>query len=100
MDCGFFKMDPRLGIPLPDPDCDWESLSLSERERILARWEAIRGTIPSRIQQLEQEIENRQNRIYEEDDWPTVCRLYQEISEIAAAIHDLNLWYRTQPDLL
>jgi|HigsolmetaAR203D_1030402.scaffolds.fasta_scaffold00079_31 hypothetical protein len=89
-----FLLDERLGIELPQLDLEWELYTPEEQSEILMRWELIRGRIPDRIAALEEEIRRKQERLNEEEHFPTTCRLNAEIAELASRINDLNLWYR------
>ncbi|WP_028562485.1 hypothetical protein [Paenibacillus pinihumi] len=88
-----FKWDERLKIELPDLKQDWASYA------ILAYWEAVRGHIPDRIMALEKTINEKQAKLYDEDDFEDSCRLNSEIAELASRIHDLHIWYRTNQDM-
>ncbi|EGL16580.1 MULTISPECIES: hypothetical protein [unclassified Paenibacillus] len=98
MTCRFI-FDERLGIPVPEFDKEWEEYSLRERESILFQWEQIRGTIPDRIKQLEGQIIAKQNKLNVEDDFPASCALNSQIADLASAINDLHLWFRTNQEV-
>lgn len=95
----WFRLDRRLGIPLPCLPKPWDALAERERSAIAAAWETIRGAIPDRIKQLEAEIDERQKRMEEEADFAACCRLNGEIAELAGRINELNNWFRTEPDV-
>ncbi|CAH0117599.1 hypothetical protein PAE9249_00059 [Paenibacillus sp. CECT 9249] len=94
-----FQTDERLGIPLPVLHMEWEQYSEKERSDIIYKWEVIRGRIPNRVAQLERIINEKQALLYEEEDFPTSCRLNSEIAELASCINDLHLWYRVNQDV-
>jgi hypothetical protein len=94
-----FVRDMRLGIALPSLETDWDEMSRTQQEAVLARWEEVRGTIPERIIRLEDTIRTKQDRLYEEEDFAVSCRLNAEIAELASRIHDLHIWFRVQQDL-
>ena len=94
-----FQMNKRLGIPLPELVQPWERLSLEEQSDILEYWEQIRGRIPDRIIALEKDIIHKQDALDQEENFETSCMLNSEIAELASAINDLNIWYRTQQDM-
>lgn len=94
----WFRLDPRLGIPVPDLARPWDEYSERERSEIAAVWESIRGSIPDRIKGLEAEIAERQQRLEVEPDFAACCRLNAEIAELASRINDLNIWFRTEQD--
>jgi hypothetical protein len=95
-----FRYDARLDILVPDLEQEWESYTPDEQQEIILRWEEIRAGIPDVIRRFEQEIDRRQEQASTEDDWDTVCRLYWEIADYASRIHDLNILYRTEPELV
>lgn len=95
-----FVYDPRLGIPLPRLERDWESYSTAEQAEVVMRWEQIRSAIPDKIAELEQRIREKLDRLAREEDFPTCCRINEEISELAGIINELNLWYRVQPEVV
>lgn len=94
-----FAWDGRLGIHVPSLQRDWEQLTPSEQEAMLAQWEITRGSIPERIKQLEAVIHVMQDELSEEDDFVKSCRLNGEIAELASCIHDLQIWFRVQQDM-
>lgn len=94
-----FAWNDRLGIHVPSLKQDWEQLSRSEQEAVLARWELVRGSIPERIKQLETVINRKQEKLSKEDDFAKSCRLNGEIAELASCINDLQIWFRVQQDL-
>ena len=89
-----FIYEQRLGIPLPNIEKDWEEYSKEEQHEILLQWEKIRGRIPDRIADLEDEINRKQAELNDEDDFPRSCLLNSQISDLASIINDLWLWYR------
>ncbi|MCR8843404.1 hypothetical protein NQ117_06890 [Paenibacillus sp. SC116] len=93
-----FDWDERLQIHTPVLLCEWEHLSAQEQYKLLMQWEIIRGRIPDRIFALERVIMVKQQALYEEDCFEASCRLNSEIAELASAINDLHIWYRTQQD--
>ncbi|WP_442595465.1 hypothetical protein [Neobacillus sp. D3-1R] len=95
----FFRLDTRLGILVPHLVNEWEHYDQEKRENILFQWEKIRGAIPDRIADLEQEINEKQNALSDESNFLKSCQLNSEISELASIINDLWLWYRTHQDI-
>lgn len=93
-----FEYDPRLNLEVPQLERDWEEFPEQERQKILERWENIRGQIPGRIAEFEQKIGERQERLQNEEDWDTCLALMDEISDFASRINDLNILFRTHPD--
>ena len=77
----------------------WEQYSEEEQAEILFRWEEIRGAIPDRIKALEMEINEKQERLGNEDDFIASCRLNAEIAELASVINDLHLWFRANQEM-
>jgi hypothetical protein len=93
-----FEYNDRLGIHLPYLDVEWEDLSADERNEMIARWEKIKARIPDRIMEIERLIDERQQRVSQEEDWETICMLYKEIYEYASIINDLHIWARVNQD--
>jgi hypothetical protein len=89
-----FVRDTRLGISIPNLEKSWESLNQHEQSSVLLHWEKIRGTIPDRIVEIEEEINKLQDQLSAEESFDESCRLNFEISSLASVINDLWLWYR------
>ncbi|ADU31485.1 hypothetical protein [Evansella cellulosilytica] len=89
-----FVFDSRLGIPVPDIKVTWDELTSSEQEEIMNKWEEVRGDIPDRIKEIEQEINTLQKKLYEEEEFQKSCELNSSIAELASIINDLWIWYR------
>lgn len=89
-----FSFDQRLGIPLPDLTVDWDEHSKETQQEILLYWEQIRGSIPDRIADLEDQINQKQAQLSNENNFPRSCQLNTEIADLASIINDLWLWYR------
>ncbi|MFJ7727219.1 hypothetical protein ACIQXV_13745 [Neobacillus sp. NPDC097160] len=89
-----FSFDQRLGISLPDLTVDWDEYCKETQQEILLNWEQIRGSIPDRIAELEQEINHKQEQLSNENDFPRSCQLNTDIADLASIINDLWLWYR------
>ncbi len=73
----------------------WTAYSVHSQNRILAEWETIRGHIPDRISELENEINIKQEALNNEEDFNRSIELNYEISELASIINDLWIWFRT-----
>ncbi|MDQ1144754.1 hypothetical protein QE429_001581 [Bacillus sp. SORGH_AS 510] len=95
----YFSFNQRLGISLPDITVEWEQYSKEVQQDILFHWENIRGSIPDRIAELEDEINYKQAQLSDENDFTRSCELNQEIAELASIINDLWLWYRANQTL-
>ncbi|WP_325048409.1 hypothetical protein [Paenibacillus sp. CAA11] len=67
---------------------------MDEQLRIITDWEEIRGAIPSRVMELEQNIDLKLRMMSEEEDFDITCSLNGEIAELASVINDLHIWYR------
>lgn len=91
----YFSFDYRLKIDLPDLPKPWEGFSKREQEKILGKWEEIRGKIPDRIAEIEEKIKSKQQDLYNEEDFEKSCHINSEISELASQINDLWIWFRT-----
>ncbi|MCY0875783.1 MAG: hypothetical protein OWT28_05895 [Firmicutes bacterium] len=94
-----FQADERLGISVPVLTRDWTDYSLDERRLILERWEIERGQIPHQISVFEAEITTLQEAMHHEEEWEQTVALMEQINDYASRINDLNIWFRTQPDL-
>ncbi|MDM5330718.1 hypothetical protein [Neobacillus sp. CF12] len=89
-----FTFDQRLGISIPNLNMEWAQYSEETQQSILFHWEQIRGSIPDRIDELENMINQKQAQLSEESNFKTSCKLNSEIAELASIINDLWLWYR------
>lgn len=94
-----FIFNKRLGILVPDITVDWDQHSKETQQYILFHWEQNRGSIPDRIAELEQEINQKQAELSDESDFPRSCQLNSEIADLASIINDLWLWYRSNQTL-
>ncbi|QGQ47516.1 hypothetical protein [Metabacillus sediminilitoris] len=95
----YFSYDPRLKIRLPLLKKDWEMYSISFQNSILAEWEQIRGSIPDRIKELEEEINKKQAVLNQEENFTHSCILNEEIANLASIINDLWIWFRMTQDI-
>jgi hypothetical protein len=95
----YFSYDPRLKIRLPLLKKDWEMYSISIQNSILAEWEQIRGSIPDRIKELEEEINKKQAALNQEENFNHSCILNEEIANLASIINDLWIWFRMTQDV-
>ncbi|WP_066399465.1 hypothetical protein [Cytobacillus eiseniae] len=95
----FFIYNERLGIPIPAFNKEWDDYSKETQQMILFHWEKIRGSIPDRIKDLEELINEKQAMLSDEGDFNKSCELNSEIAELASIINDLWLWYRTNQDI-
>lgn len=91
-----FEYDHRLGISIPDLGKSLSDYNQATKEEILLRWEEIRGNIPERIKELEQEINRKQALLNNEENFELACDLNTKISILASTINDLWLWFRSQ----
>lgn len=90
----FFVSDERLRIMVPNVHKSFEQYDKKEQEEILLQWEQIRGKIPDRIKELEVEINKKQAKLNEEENFEASCILNAEIAELASIINELWIWYR------
>ena len=95
----FFRMDERLGLPVPALQKEWEEYAKEEQDAILCRWEQIRGSIPDLIKAREAIINEKQASLEQEDDFIKSCELNAQIADNASIINDLWLLYRTHQDI-
>ena len=96
----FFKYNQRLGILIPQLAQEFSTYPPNVQETIITRWEQIRGTIPERIKDIEEIINQKLNQLNNEDDFEASCTLNYEISELASSINDLWIWYRTEQSIV
>lgn len=89
-----FIFNSRLGIHVPNLQVDWSHYDELTQSKILFDWEKIRGSIPDRIAELEQSINEKQAQLSNETNFQRSCELNSEIAELASIINDLWLWYR------
>lgn len=93
-----FVYDERLDIQVPSLDRPFDDYQLGERLEMIRIWEDIRGRIPTKVKQLEREIEKKLHRMNEESDFEASCAINGDIAELASRINDLHIWYRTVQD--
>ncbi|WP_435921711.1 hypothetical protein [Paenibacillus sp. DYY-L-2] len=93
-----FVYDERLDIQVPSLDRPFDDYQLGERLEMIRIWEDIRGRIPTKVKQLEREIETKLHRMNEESDFEKSCAINGDIAELASRINDLHIWYRTVQD--
>lgn len=89
-----FSFDARLGIPVPALKVGWDRHTKQTQHEILLYWEQVRGSIPDRIAELEQIINQKQAQLSNESNFLRSCELNSEIAELASIINDLWIWYR------
>ena len=89
-----FIYDERLGIHVPDFLVDWEELSLEEQLSVIDQWEKERSKIPDRVKDLENEIMEKQDKMFEIP-FEDYIEIHKEIIDLSSAINDLNIWFRT-----
>ncbi len=90
----YFIYDEHLGIEVPELQEEWEDIPENMQHAILLKWEQIRGKIPDRIKELEYHINQKQQRLNNEENFEISCKLNSEIADLASIINDLWLWYR------
>ncbi|BAB06907.1 hypothetical protein P4637_20755 [Halalkalibacterium halodurans] len=89
-----FEYDSRLGIALPVLSHEWEQYAPALQDAILVEWEQIRGVIPDRVKEIEQQINLYQQQLEVEEDFNRSCELNRQIAELASVINDLWIWFR------
>lgn len=89
-----FLYNERLDIDLPHLSDEWDAYSHEDRAEIVARWEHIRGAIPDKIKKLEQQINIKQAKLNEEENFALSCELNSQIADLASRINDLYVWFR------
>lgn len=94
-----FVYEERLGIEVPHLQKDWHDYSRAERTSILEKWELMRGRIPELIADFEAKIKNLNELLFQEEDWDKSVELLQQTSDFASRITDLNILFRTHPDI-
>ena len=90
-----FIFDQRLQIYIPNLTNEWEHYSKEEQQAIMTEWEIIRSKIPERIKEIEKIIIQKQDLLANELDFDTSCEINETITELAANINELWLWYRS-----
>ncbi|QSO46183.1 hypothetical protein [Alicyclobacillus mengziensis] len=93
----YFRHNDRLCIPLPVFPQPFEEMAPTDQENIIAAWESIRARIPDRILELEQKIQGHLESISQTDDWEQIIASFNQISDIASRIAELNTWQRVDP---
>jgi hypothetical protein len=73
---------------------EWHHYSSDVQEAILLEWETIRGFIPDRIIEIEDQINKLQLQMDHEENFAVSCELNAAIAHHASVINDLWLWYR------
>jgi hypothetical protein len=95
----YFRHNDRLCIPLPAFPQPFEEMAPTDQEDVIVVWESIRARIPDRILELEHNIQSHLDTIRETDDWEQIIALFNQISDIASRIAELNTWQRVDPHL-
>lgn len=95
----YFKRSARLRIELPDFPAPFEEMPRSEQEEILLEWARIKAQIPDQVKYFEKEIGVLLDDIHHEENWDIVTKHFQQITDYASRINELNLWARVDPDL-
>ncbi|WP_067923129.1 hypothetical protein [Alicyclobacillus shizuokensis] len=95
----YFRYDDRLQIELPHFPAPFPSLPPDVQEEVLVTWERIRAHIPERIIELEHRIEQVLEKVHHEEDWDIIAAHFQQISDYASRINELNTWRRVDPSL-
>jgi len=94
----FFTFNSKLGIMVPSFTKDWEEYNREEQIYVIQEWEIERSKIPDRIKQIEAKILETQEKMFEMT-FEEYCEVHEKIVEMAGAINDLNILFRTQGDL-
>lgn len=94
-----FIYDSRLGLSIPRINEHWDELEQDTQERIVSKWESIRGTIPDRVKTIEKEINLVHKALTEEENFERSCELNLEMAELASIINDLWIWFRMNPSI-
>lgn len=95
----YFQVSEKLGIRLPAFPKPFEQMAPSEQEAIVVEWERIRAQIPDRIATFESDIRRLLDDISGTEDWDRIVRHFNDISDIASRIAELNTWKRVDPVL-
>ncbi|MBL0386518.1 hypothetical protein JJB07_07640 [Tumebacillus sp. ITR2] len=90
-----FIFDTRLGVNVLRPDLDWTNYSEEERRKIMTRWAIMCSGMTMRISELEVEIMEKLDAMYEANDADEMHRLNTEMMEIASVVCDLNILSRS-----
>lgn len=93
-----FLHNERLGIRIPQFDLDWDEYNQQEQISIIREWEKERARIPDRIKDIELKIEEMQDLMFEIE-FEEYIKIHEQIVDMASAINDLNIWYRTEGEI-
>lgn len=96
----YFLYDSRIGIHVPVLEQAFEQYTFEERQLMIVDWENIRGTIPTRVMDLEKDIELKLTEMGNELNFEISCRLNGEIADLASKINELHIWYRISADVI
>lgn len=99
MNPAYFQLNARLGILLPAFPTPFEHMAPLEQEAVVAQWERIRAHIPDRVASLESDIRRLLDEISRTEDWDRIVRCFDNISDLASRIAELNTWSRIDPVL-
>ncbi|GAE30096.1 hypothetical protein [Halalkalibacter hemicellulosilyticus] len=94
-----FIYDLRLGISVPHIEQEWDHLDEQTKANTLNKWEQIRGAIPDRVKQMENQIQSVHAQLSNEEDFEKSCQLNEEMAELASIINDLWILFRVTPSL-
>ncbi|QQE77397.1 hypothetical protein [Alicyclobacillus sp. SO9] len=95
----YFKKNSRLLIELPDFATPFERMSSLQQEEVLVEWARIKAQIPDKIKYFEDQIRDLLDDIHHEENWDVITNHFQQITDYASRINELNLWSRVDPDL-
>ncbi|KEO83920.1 hypothetical protein [Tumebacillus flagellatus] len=90
-----FIFDTRLGVNVLREDLDWTKYSEEERAKILTRWAIMCSGMNMRISELEVEIMEKLDQMYDAKDADEMHNLNTEMMELASVVCDLNILSRS-----
>lgn len=90
-----FIFDTRLGVQVLREDLDWAKYSAEERRQIMTRWMIICSSMNNRVQELEVDIMEKLDEMYEAKDEEEMHLLNTEMMELASVVCDLNILARS-----
>lgn len=93
-----FVLDKRMGIKLPKLNKDWEEFTHEDQVEIIRTWESERAKIPERIKEIEEEIMEKQDSMFDIS-FEDYIKLHTDIVDLSSALNDLYIWFRTEGEL-
>jgi hypothetical protein len=90
-----FIFDTRLGVKVLRDDLDWSAFSEEERSKLWAKWALMCANMTDRVRELEVDIMNTLEKMYEAKTEEEMHQLNNEMMELASVVCDLNILARS-----